>query len=104
YRPMSLVRFEGGVDADGWPIAWSARVACQAFGGPRPGVDRTAVEGLADVAYGIPNIEVQYHNPDAGVPTSFWRSVGYSQNTFFTESFIDELAVLGGKDPLETRR
>jgi isoquinoline 1-oxidoreductase beta subunit len=30
--------------------------------------------------------------------------VGYSQNTFFSECFLDELAAAGGKDPLEVRR
>jgi isoquinoline 1-oxidoreductase beta subunit len=29
--------------------------------------------------------------------------VGYSQNVFFTESFLDELAAAGGKNPLELR-
>jgi len=104
YRPASYVRFAGGVDADGWPVAWTARIACPAFTGPRPGVDRAAVEGAADIAYGIPNILVEYHNPDARIPTHYWRSVGYSQNTFFTECFLDELAALGGKDPLEVRK
>lgn len=54
--------------------------------------------------YAIPNLAVESHNVDAGIPTHFWRSVGYSQNTFFAESFLDELAALGGKDPLEVRR
>jgi len=33
-----------------------------------------------------------------------WRSVGYSQNGFFSESFIDEVAAAGRKDPHELRR
>jgi isoquinoline 1-oxidoreductase subunit beta len=47
---------------------------------------------------------VDYHAADPGIPVSYWRSVGYSQNTFFAESFIDELAAAGGKDPFEFRR
>ena len=104
YRPAAYVHFAGGVDEQGWPVALTARVACPAFAGPRPGVDRTAVEGLADLAYAIPHVLVEYYNPDAGIPTSYWRSVGYSQNTFFLEAFLDELAAAGGKDPLEVRR
>jgi isoquinoline 1-oxidoreductase beta subunit len=62
------------------------------------------VEGTADLAYALPNFLVEYHNPDAGIPVSFWRSVGYSQNCFFSESFLDELCALGGQDPLAVRR
>ena len=40
---------------------------------------------------------------DVGIPVTYWRSVGYSQNTYFMESFLDELAVAGGKDPVELR-
>ena len=47
---------------------------------------------------------VDYHPADPGIPVSYWRSVGYSQNTFFAESFLDELAAAGGKDPVELRR
>ncbi len=104
YRPASYARFRGGVDAQGWPVVWTASIACPSFNGPRPGVDRAAVEGAADLMYAIPNILVEYHNPDARIPTHYWRSVGYSQNTFFTESFLDELAAAGGLDPLEVRR
>ena len=104
YRPASYSRFQAGLDSDGWPVAWFTRIACPSFGGIQNGVDRTGVEGVADILYGIPNILVEYHAADAGIPVSYWRSVGYSQNTFFTESFVDELAAAGGKDPLELRR
>jgi isoquinoline 1-oxidoreductase beta subunit len=99
YRPASYIRFTGAVDADGWPHVFAGRVACPQFGGAR-----SAVEGVATIPYAIPNILVDCHNVNPGIPVSFWRSVGYSQNTFFAESFLDELAHAGGKDPLEVRR
>jgi isoquinoline 1-oxidoreductase beta subunit len=37
------------------------------------------------------------------IPIGSWRSVGYSYNTFVTESFIDELANSAGKDPVAFR-
>jgi len=74
------------------------------FGGGRGGVDSTSVEGLADLHYSIPHFQVDYHSATGGVPTTYWRAVGYTQNTFFGESFIDELAAAGGKDPVELRR
>ena len=38
------------------------------------------------------------------VPVMFWRSVGSSQNAFFMESYIDELAHAAGQDPYKFRR
>jgi isoquinoline 1-oxidoreductase beta subunit len=106
YRPASYVKFAGGVDAEGWPVAFTASVACPSFfGGGRGGaVDSTAVEGIHTLEYTIPNIHVDWRKADAGIPTTFWRAVGYTQNTFFAESFIDEIAAAGGKDPVELRR
>jgi isoquinoline 1-oxidoreductase subunit beta len=104
YRPASYTRFAGGLDADGWPVAMTSRVICPPFGGMRNGVSGTATEGIVDTPYAIPNVLVDYHAADPGIPVSYWRSVGYSQNTFFAESFIDELAAAGGKDALEFRR
>jgi isoquinoline 1-oxidoreductase beta subunit len=37
------------------------------------------------------------------MPVSSWRSVGASQNGFFTESIIDEMAAAAGRDPLDFR-
>ena len=104
YRPASYTRFSAGLDGDGWPVAFTAKIACPSFAGLRNGVDRAAVEGIAEIPYEIPNIQVEYHKPDVDIPVSYWRSVGFSQNTFFAESFIDELAATNGKDPVEFRR
>jgi isoquinoline 1-oxidoreductase subunit beta len=104
YRPASYTTFSGGLDANGNPVAFSSRVACPSFAGLQNGVDRAAVEGIADLVYDVPNIQVEYHVGEPGIPTTYWRSVGYSQNTFFTEGFIDELAYAAGKDPFEFRR
>jgi isoquinoline 1-oxidoreductase beta subunit len=102
YRPASCVRFAGGLDADGWPVALTARIACPTWMGLRNGVARESVEGIAD--YDIPNIHVEYHDPGIAIPTGYWRSVGLSQNAFFAESFLDELAAAAGKDPVDLRR
>jgi isoquinoline 1-oxidoreductase beta subunit len=102
YRPASLVRLAAGLDGDGWPVAWTARIACPTWMGLRNGVARESVEGIAD--YDIPHVHVEYHDPKTPIPTGYWRSVGLSQNTFFAESFVDELAIAGGKDPVALRR
>jgi isoquinoline 1-oxidoreductase subunit beta len=99
YRPASYCSFAGGVDAEGWPVAWTASIACPSFAGAN-----TSTEGVRDAAYTIPNFWVAYHDVNPGIPVSYWRSVGYSQNTFFAESFLDEMAHAGGKDPLDVRR
>ncbi|MDH5315440.1 MAG: molybdopterin-dependent oxidoreductase, partial [Gemmatimonadota bacterium] len=62
------------------------------------------VEALRPMPYDFGGVDLSVHNPDLGVPTGWWRSVGSSQNVFFLESFIDELAGAAGKDPFEFRR
>jgi isoquinoline 1-oxidoreductase subunit beta len=104
YRPASYTRFFAGLDAAGSPVAFHSRIVCPPFGGVRNGIARTGIEGIVDTPYEIPNFLVDYHAADPGIPVSYWRSVGYSQNTFFAESFIDELAAAAGKDPFEFRR
>src|SRR5713101_994381 len=113
YRPMWHDRFVAGLDAAGNPIAWTHTTVGQSIteGTPfapytinKEGVDSTSVEGAADLLYGIPNLQVDLHSPKIGVPVQWWRSVGHSHTGFSVESFFDELAHAGGKDPFELRR
>ena len=104
YRPASYVEFSGGVDAQGWPSAYQAKIACPAFGPLRDGVDGTAVGGLSNLPYEIPDMLVDYRPANTIVPVAYWRAPGTSQNNYFAECFFDELCALGGKNPLEARR
>lgn len=60
--------------------------------------------GLSDLSYQIPDLLVDYRVAETIVPVSYWRAPGVNQNSFFAESFLDELAAAGGKDPLEVLR
>jgi isoquinoline 1-oxidoreductase subunit beta len=110
YRPASYVRLQAGFDSAGKPVAFTARVACSSIMARRfpsrmkNGLDPTSVESLANLPYAIPNIQVYYNETEPGIPVGFWRSVGASQNGFFSESFVDEMAHAAGKDPYEFRR
>ena len=110
YRPASYIKMAAGLDASGKPTAFTARVACDSImswffpGSVKNGMDSSSVEGVSDIAYDIPNILVDYQLVSGPVPMGFWRSVGASQNGFFSESFVDELAAAAKKDPYEFRR
>ena len=119
YRPQAAVRFKGALDAQGKGTALQVRVAAssilagQSFGGgPQGGapfrlpknIDPTIMAVMQSSAYKFPNRLMQGAVKNSHVPVSYWRSVGASQNGFFFESFIDELAHGAGQDPYKFRR
>ncbi|MGR4066492.1 molybdopterin cofactor-binding domain-containing protein [Billgrantia sp. C5P2] len=113
YRPMNFHRGRLALDADGQLIAWHQRLVGQSImmGTPMEafmvenGVDATSVEGVANLAYDVPNLQVELHTPaDIGVPIQWWRSVGHTHTAFSTECLIDEAAVAAEQDPVAFRR
>jgi isoquinoline 1-oxidoreductase beta subunit len=112
YRPASVTRFKGGLDANGNAMLFTANVASPSIMEashfmklPPDGVDEFGVEGIRDCPYDFPNLHIEYSRQEPGnLQVWFWRSVGHSQNSFFLESFIDEMAHAAGKDPFEFRR
>ena len=112
YRPAALARLSAGVDGAGNITAWDAQIASgsvihsmtERLGFPPMGPDKTNAEGAADVPYEYGAHNVSHALVKNGVPLGFWRSVGHSQNAFFSEAFMDEVAAAAGKDPLEFRR
>lgn len=63
-----------------------------------------AWNGAKTLPYEFTNVRVELHGLDPGIPVGIWRSVGHHFNTFVVESFIDELAVVAGEDPVAFRR
>jgi isoquinoline 1-oxidoreductase beta subunit len=111
YRPAAVSRVEGAV-ADGRIVALHARSAVQSatvdlttrlLGFAPPGPDKSAVEGVSDQAYLIPNLRVENEAVKLPVAVGVWRSVGFSFQAFIMESFIDELAQAAGADPVAFR-
>lgn len=67
------------------------------------GADLGAIRGGSIHYSGIKNRRaIQWHKP-LPFATSWWRSLGLLANTFAIESFVDELAVQGNKNPIELR-
>lgn len=116
YRPMHVASLRATVDAQGAVNSlriksagdaisprWFAR-AIPVLSGPLDMPDKTASEGLFDLPYGFAHQHMSHVATRMDVPVGFWRSVGHSHNAFFSEGFIDELAVETRQDPVAFRR
>jgi isoquinoline 1-oxidoreductase subunit beta len=109
YRPMYFHKLEAALGAKGEITAWRHVIVGQSIMAgtpfaPKSGLDSTSVEGAANIAYAIPNIDVELSTTKVGVPVLWWRVVGSSHTTFAVESFIDEAAHAAGKDAFTYRR
>ena len=111
YRPAAIARFRGTV-ADGKPAALDLRLSTLSVTesqmgrigmSPPPGPDTSIVQSAWDQPYAIENYRVTGYRTPVMLPVGYWRSVGASQNGFFHESIIDELAHAAGRDPLDVR-
>jgi isoquinoline 1-oxidoreductase beta subunit len=112
YRPMYVHRVQAALDASGKLASWQHVIVGPSIVGGTPfeammvkdGIDPTSVEGVGDMPYEIPNLDVSLHTVATGVPVLWWRSVGHSHTGFVVETMVDEAAKAAGKDPVEFRR
>jgi isoquinoline 1-oxidoreductase subunit beta len=109
YRPASVHKLSGGLDAAGKPVAYKFSVASPSvtkrlFGAfVKDGIDPFMLE-YAPLPYDIPNQGGNTVIHDTGVRVGYWRSVSHAMNAFANEGFIDEMAAAAGKDPVQFRR
>jgi isoquinoline 1-oxidoreductase subunit beta len=106
YRTQAAIRFKAGFAADGTAIALDMRNSAGSSNpqAVRDGLDPQTTQGLINTAYKLPNYRVVSIIKNTHVPLGPWRAPGHSQNVFFMESFIDEMAHAAGKDPVALRR
>ena len=111
YRPCGMARLTAGLDAEGMPVAWTIRLAGPSFVAALvPGfganiVDRSFVSGLTEeMPYDVPNYLVDYVICSTTVPLGVWRAINYTENAFYKECFVDEMAHAAGMDPYLYRR
>jgi len=119
FRAAASHRIEAGLDAQGRLIGWSHKLVSPSIAKEinphqlKDGIDWFCMWGLADrpesygwnnrIQYEIPNLSIEFLMSSLPIPCGVWRSVQNGPNAFVIESFIDELAHVAGKDPLEFR-
>ncbi len=110
FRPGMIYQCKGSVNAQGHIDSFSTRNAGQNMDHQWPNADKksyngSTTEGLLETYFdSLPNYSFTDCPLDVPIPVMWWRSVYASTNGFAFESFMDELAVKAGKDPLEFRR
>jgi isoquinoline 1-oxidoreductase subunit beta len=112
YRPVSMARHRAVLGADGMPEAWWVRIAGHSILNSvfpdrvRGGLDMHFLSGFdpEEFRYAIPNYRLDYAMRNTSVPVGFWRAVNHTQNAFFRECFIDEMAHAAKQDPYQYRR
>jgi isoquinoline 1-oxidoreductase beta subunit len=95
YRPATVMRLRAALTPD------ATIAGLETFGATN---NDTAFGGVALVPYAIPSVIAGQKKVETHIPYGPWRAVDRSQNVFYMESFIDEIAHALKKDPLALRR
>ncbi len=109
FRPMTFSSLKAGLSSNGKALAFQHKVISPSMRATTSNhfdsskVDGSMVEGISDQKYELPNMKNYWVYSELDIPMSAWRSVTSSTLAFAHESFIDEMAVKAGMDPLAYR-
>ena len=120
YHPFTKARLRGTLDKNGNLTGMHFRISGQSIlktimpNWLVNGMDLAQFQGIAPkgldprlddqaIDYDIDNLRIDHAMVTPPVRPGFWRGVNINQNTFYMESFMDELAHAAGRDALEFR-
>lgn len=95
FRPQSFQCLQAALDKDGKVNGWSHCVVGDG------GI--LLATGIKIPYYGVPHQHIESRGTPHGVRLKHWRAVGHVFNVFAIESFVDEMAVAAGMDPVDFR-
>ena len=106
YHAIAAQHLEGGLDANGKPVAWLHRTVFPSIASTFTadavyGSTGELSQGVVDMPFDIPNVRCENGKAEAHVRIGWYRSVYNIPHAFAVGSFVDELAAAAGKDPLQ---
>lgn len=110
FRPAARVRIQAALGEDGLPIGLDVVGAVPSINKRRfpnfikDNLDPGAFSGFLDTPYSLDHHRIRYAMVENGVPVGYWRAVSHSQNVFFMEAMVNELAERVGMTGLDYRR
>ncbi len=106
-RPAGWHHLEAGLDADGKVVAWTNHFVSfgksDGAGGGKFG-RAASIDATQFPARFVPNFRCDATVLDLAAPTNFLRAPANNGFGFVMQSFIDELSMLAGQDPVAFRR
>ena len=84
----------------GWDVGYNLPAILM---GKASGLPHGSTAAASPSPYAVPNVQTIAHSVDPPVRGMYMRTVQGLQNTFISESFMDELAAAAGVDPIQFR-